>query len=233
MSLPSSPPRTSAYSIRRGQSGWPVHALQRALRTVGHAVAVDGDFGPMTEEQVRAFQRREALTPDGVAGPKTQGRLLQLIDAAASRLVNMPNGLMRGFFESEGGNLLAAVNWSVPGGVDCGCVQKRVYGPPYRHQALVDAFHPYGAAVGAATALRDRQRVFASRSGTLMSPFSALELAVLSHNWPAAADSYSRTGTLPNPTGIASWVPASLPSGARTRAGWCAYYVRMVMRYVQ
>lgn len=38
-------------------------------------LAVDGDFGPLTEGVVREFQRRAALTVDGIAGPATLAAL--------------------------------------------------------------------------------------------------------------------------------------------------------------
>jgi hypothetical protein len=241
MSLPVSPPRESAFSIRRDQSGWSVYALQRVLNSVRAITApanipeltADGDFGPRTEKAVVAFQRGVGLGADGVAGPKTQAALLALIDAAVhDQMRDMPSGLMRGFFAAEGANLLAAVNWSVAGGVDCGCVQERCYGPPFVRDALEHAFHPRAAALEAARRIRDRSRTFAARSGTKASPFTALELAVLAHNWPYAADQFSRYGRLPNPEGAAPWVPASLPASARTRIGWCRYYVGSIMRFV-
>ena len=36
----------------------------------------DGDFGPMTEKAIRAFQTLKSLEPDGEIGPLTWARLL-------------------------------------------------------------------------------------------------------------------------------------------------------------
>jgi len=47
-----------------------VKALQARL-----GVAVDGDFGPLTEARVIAFQRAHGLTPDGVVGATTRAAL--------------------------------------------------------------------------------------------------------------------------------------------------------------
>ncbi|MCZ0926448.1 N-acetylmuramidase family protein [Halomonas janggokensis] len=55
--------------LRRGDSGKAVRKLQRSLGFTGDDV--DGDFGPATQKAVRAFQRKNGLVADGVAGPKT------------------------------------------------------------------------------------------------------------------------------------------------------------------
>jgi len=58
-----------------GSRGLAVRNLQAALKLVGFAVTVDGDFGEQTERAVAAFQRRAGLVDDGVAGPKTLAAL--------------------------------------------------------------------------------------------------------------------------------------------------------------
>jgi len=62
--------------VRRGSEGQPVRSLQYLLRARGHAVAVDGDFGPRTDAAVRAFQRSRRLAVDGIVGPATWRALL-------------------------------------------------------------------------------------------------------------------------------------------------------------
>src|SRR5439155_175135 len=53
-----------------------VAALQVALYARGlYAGDVDGLPGPATAGAVRAFQRRERLAPDGIAGPRTRRAL--------------------------------------------------------------------------------------------------------------------------------------------------------------
>ena len=37
-------------------------------------IAVDGDFGPLTEQAVREFQRSQAIEIDGIVGPITWRR---------------------------------------------------------------------------------------------------------------------------------------------------------------
>jgi peptidoglycan hydrolase-like protein with peptidoglycan-binding domain len=57
--------------VRRGDKAHPVPSLQYHLRARGHTVTVDGDFGPRTEDAVRAFQKEKKLVVDGIVGPQT------------------------------------------------------------------------------------------------------------------------------------------------------------------
>jgi hypothetical protein len=41
--------------------------------------AVDGEWGPKSQEATRAFQHATGLDPDGVFGPKTEARILQAV----------------------------------------------------------------------------------------------------------------------------------------------------------
>src|SRR4051794_6052040 len=143
MSLPDSPNRIPPDQLEKGDKGWPVYGLQTGLDAVGHALAADGNFGPATEKAVIAFQRNNFLSDDGVAGAATQARLISLIDTRThNRHDKLPTGLLRGFAETESGNKLGEVNWDIDGGVDCGVVQVRCYGPPYDHNVLRAAYNP-------------------------------------------------------------------------------------------
>jgi N-acetyl-anhydromuramyl-L-alanine amidase AmpD len=65
--------------LRRGSAGWQVKRLQRLLRQQGllpEPAQIDGDFGPVTEAAVRAFQELHGLEVDGIVGPLTWGALL-------------------------------------------------------------------------------------------------------------------------------------------------------------
>lgn len=55
--------------------GGDVRALQVALLSEGFKVATDGVFGPNTREAVIAYQKKNGLTADGIAGPATSARL--------------------------------------------------------------------------------------------------------------------------------------------------------------
>lgn len=62
--------------LKKESSGPQVVSLQRKLKALGfNPGAIDGDFGPSTENAVRAFQKSRGLTPDGMAGPQTMGTL--------------------------------------------------------------------------------------------------------------------------------------------------------------
>jgi hypothetical protein len=69
---PDAGPRTT---LRPGDRGDDVTALQRLLNTAGATLTVDGSYGPATEAAVRTFQTSAGLTVDGIAGPRTQAAL--------------------------------------------------------------------------------------------------------------------------------------------------------------
>ena len=62
--------------LARGAKGPEVVALQQRLTALGWTgIAPDGDWGMVTDAALRRQQRAMGLTPDGVLGPATQGRL--------------------------------------------------------------------------------------------------------------------------------------------------------------
>jgi peptidoglycan hydrolase-like protein with peptidoglycan-binding domain len=62
--------------VRQGDKEHPVPTLQHVLRGRGHAITVDGIFGPQTDAAVRDFQRQQGLTVDGIVGPYTWRALI-------------------------------------------------------------------------------------------------------------------------------------------------------------
>ncbi len=58
-------------TLRRGDSGEEVRALQDALNRAGASIIVDGNYGRGTVAAVEDFQRRRGLNADGSAGPRT------------------------------------------------------------------------------------------------------------------------------------------------------------------
>jgi N-acetyl-anhydromuramyl-L-alanine amidase AmpD len=61
-------------TLKRGSDGWQVKRLQKLLRQRNlfpEDAKIDGDFGPITEAAVQAFQTFAGLDPDGIVGPMT------------------------------------------------------------------------------------------------------------------------------------------------------------------
>lgn len=64
-------------SLSNPTHGDDLNYLQTALNALPSAqpaLAVDGDFGPLTENRVREYQTSEGLVVDGLVGPQTWGR---------------------------------------------------------------------------------------------------------------------------------------------------------------
>jgi len=64
---------TGYHVLRTGSRGEEVEILQRGL-----GITADGSFGPQTEASVRAFQTEHKLTVDGVVGPQSWAKLIEL-----------------------------------------------------------------------------------------------------------------------------------------------------------
>lgn len=67
---PTIPP--PATTLKPGDTGAQVKALQRALAHLGYPVgAIDGNYGKATQQALASFQRKKGLTADGILGPHT------------------------------------------------------------------------------------------------------------------------------------------------------------------
>lgn len=65
-----------ALIYKLGSRGETVKQIQRALGGAGYGVMVDGIYGSITEEAVRAFQTKNNLKADGIVGPATFAALV-------------------------------------------------------------------------------------------------------------------------------------------------------------
>ncbi len=65
------PPQT----LSRGMNGSDVERLQKDLSAKGYQVSVDGNFDETTENAVKAFQKDNNITVDGVVGAETGPKL--------------------------------------------------------------------------------------------------------------------------------------------------------------
>jgi cell wall-associated NlpC family hydrolase len=66
---------TGVPSLKIGSSGAQVKLLQERLKHYGASITVDGDFGSVTDREVKKFQKANGLKEDGVVGPVTAGKL--------------------------------------------------------------------------------------------------------------------------------------------------------------
>lgn len=79
--VPSTPPTmtpkptATPLILKLGSTGPAVRDLQTRLRRLGYMRTVDGDFGKGTENALKAFQTRNRLRADGIAGPSTLAKL--------------------------------------------------------------------------------------------------------------------------------------------------------------
>ena len=76
-------------TIRKGDKGSVVKQLQQDLIALGYGkymqpYGADGSFGAATENAVKAFQKDNKLSVDGVADPKTQAKIDELMKKNAS-----------------------------------------------------------------------------------------------------------------------------------------------------
>lgn len=65
----------SGEPVARGDSGDPVRVLQLMLNKNGADLLVDGNFGALTEKEVKKFQLSKGLVSNGVVGPETERAL--------------------------------------------------------------------------------------------------------------------------------------------------------------
>ncbi|GMU61210.1 MAG: hypothetical protein AMXMBFR34_29730 [Myxococcaceae bacterium] len=89
-----------------GARGEGVKELQQRLKALGlYAGAVGGNFGPVTEQAVKAFQRQKGLTVDGWAGPQTMAALRNATGTAAPTSPSAP--------ASDASRLRAAIDFGM------------------------------------------------------------------------------------------------------------------------
>lgn len=78
------PVLTSKTTLRRGDRGESVQKLQSDLNALGFACGeADGIYGAKTCAAVRAFQRAQGLSADGIAGWRTHWVLARMLEKAA------------------------------------------------------------------------------------------------------------------------------------------------------
>lgn len=81
-------------SLRKGDMGENVKAMQLALGMAGYRCLVDGDFGEVSEKTLKTFQMQHGLRPDGVCGVMTAGALdlpHEVVVATAQPIIHSSN----------------------------------------------------------------------------------------------------------------------------------------------
>ena len=78
-------PATTSIWLTTGSSGDDVTTVQTILAHHGWSLAVDGDYGPITEAIVTRFQAASGLLADGIVGPVTWNALASVAPAPAVR----------------------------------------------------------------------------------------------------------------------------------------------------
>ncbi|NLB91597.1 MAG: hypothetical protein GX786_10325 [Clostridiales bacterium] len=75
-------------TLRKGSTGSFVAELQLRLHDLGYDVGkntkIDGKFGEKTEKAVKAFQKRQGLKDDGIAGKDTWSALVGTRDSPSA-----------------------------------------------------------------------------------------------------------------------------------------------------
>lgn len=90
------PEATPVGALKSGSQGEQVRNLQRQLKALGfYNGQADGDYGPATEEAVKAFQKQYKLTPDGVAGADTQTKLASAKATMIPAITPAPTGSLK------------------------------------------------------------------------------------------------------------------------------------------
>lgn len=69
---------TGFPTLRQGAKGDIVKTMQKMLSDSGSTLTIDGIFGSGTASAVRAFQKKYGLSIDGVVGPKTWAKLIEV-----------------------------------------------------------------------------------------------------------------------------------------------------------
>lgn len=98
LKTPGKPYVLGERTLRKGDEGGDVMELQQLLVMAGYYVGdygasqdgADGIYGALTEKAVEAFQTAQGLTADGVYGPATHNRLLEVVAAIEDKPADEP-----------------------------------------------------------------------------------------------------------------------------------------------
>jgi Putative peptidoglycan binding domain len=228
-------------SLKHGMRGADVWALQINFPQLEE----DGVFGDRVEEVVRRFQQANGLENDGIAGQATQQRLVLKRTLVPEGKHNLPSKLLFSIASNESGCIVGAYNGHADGnGFDLGPFQRNLTGADSRDEHHVHA--AYSAAVQAelvAQKLVKLHQKYAHAPDswykeTLAGGSDARLgwcLAVLDHNWPAAAENIAQIGR-PYKTESDQdpqvWIEQASAGRLHTAREWIESYVERATTYV-
>lgn len=88
-------------TLRAGMSGDDVKFLQESLNSVGnYGINVNGTFDSSTESVVKAFQKNNGLTSDGIVGPMTRNAIMSKLNTSSEASQSKPSSLMQAILET-------------------------------------------------------------------------------------------------------------------------------------
>lgn len=167
---------------------WAVVSLQRELIRLKYLDAdpnaLDGGFGVKTDTAARQFQSTEKLVVDGLVGPATARRLFMPVTAQWQRKFDIPNNLLYGMIRLESA-------------VDPGCEGTVVAADRGIAQFNRDAWPGIDDATAFGNAAWCIERA-ATGLATNFSRYASWDVAIASHNNPAKAQAWYRTGKAPD-----------------------------------
>jgi hypothetical protein len=190
------------YALKRGMSGTDVAALQINFKDL----VVDGDFGEQTEFAVKEFQAKHNLLDDGIAGSRTQQKLVvQRSEKAHEAYPELPKGFLKSVAQGESNFIVSAVSkHPSDAGIDVGPFQlstgKTLGSQEFYHLA-------YNARASALEAAREAKEFAETLADPVPSKYFndlangdedkfKIQMTVLSHNWPDAAEDIPRYGVI-------------------------------------
>lgn len=218
------------FAFKKGMRGTDVAALQINLA----GVTVDGVFGSETRQAVVAVQKRAGLVVDGIAGLVTQQHIVRAKSAGAED--GLPSGLLRSLAANESAFALAAFSrHPSDAGYDLGAFQHSSGANPTPPQSFIrDSYDVKKMSVE--TSARFRRAFVTYRDEPHAdTDRRAWELAILSHNWPVAAENLAEIGRIykTKPDDVPeAWIEQASGGRLHTAREWVAAYIERATIYV-
>lgn len=217
------------FSLRKGDHGHEVIAVQIALRNAGYVIVVDGVYGVSTESAVFDYQREKGLVADGIAGPATQRKLV--FSQCLRYGKQLPKLMLPSLGMNESGCILGARSEHLSDdGYDLGWAQRSIGGKEGvlpTQQNLHDALEVPFMAKATGAKVKERHDLY--HSWGKVSDRDCWRYAVLHHNFPFAADRlafglsiYLDPARQDQP---ATWVIDATNGRLSTVREWCSSYI--------